>query len=613
MTDIAPSNSVSSGFFLTSDSGAVCDLSQLLADGAKLTVLFSQLCYDWGISRTAKWAYHRLRRQLKKWADSGLVEYYTDVYDSCSIDPTERPGVFCRAVKTAQLKTPNLIKRLQNSKSVAEAQFELRLENTPTRELPKSEWLPGGRISWYRIQAIRKLQKIRDPNLFVRQKDASGKSILNPKLTQAQKEISKLFEVWKRDVSKKNIVMRDTSAAGKYLILDYKTRFTDSGRHWENEKTYRTAIKKSLEEYTDGLFITLTSDPQIHMRPRGSEFDRHVKDPQTGKTYEFELTGQGGSLWTANRSESKAFRKWYERMCHRLKFRPPYIRVVEFQKNGLIHTHLLLFGTNGEYLARDGKTKRQFDWETLARDWGERYDQGIMNQVYRVKNINGVWEWANKGEQPDDTHGRTPADYLGKYLKKASDIPTIKCSCGEICSSADGDDILCPKCGRRHKAPADGRYMYWVMGKRFFTISQALRDYDIDALILKEDLKKLSTSTWEFVGTPENADVIAYIQKDARRKKVMPGLSGKGWAVKPPAEPEEMRARIRKRFADEENPDIDDESPSNSIYDGLTEQEAAAVIEITTAEAEYKRLLELEREQRKARREELKRRKESQK
>ena len=616
MTTHATSDSARSGVFLmSSDSGAVCDLSQLLADGAKLTVLFSQLCFDWGLPRNAKWAYHRLRRQLKKWAESGLVEYYTDTYDSCSIDPTERPGVFCRAAKAAQLKTPNLIKRLQNSKSVAAPQFELRLESQPEKALPKSDWLPGGRISWYRIQAIRKLQKIRDPSLFVRQKDENGKSRLNPKLTQAQKEISKMFEVWKRDISRRNIVMRDTSAGGRYLIMNCKTRFTDTGRHWQNEKTYRTAIKKSLEDYSDGFFITLTSDPQIHMRRAGEEFERHVKDPQTGTTYEFELTGQGGSLWTANRSESKAFRKWYERMCYRLQYRPPYIRVVEFQKNGLIHTHLLLFGTSGEYWERDKRgrliRKTQFDWEQLARDWGERYNQGIMNQVYRVKNINGVWEWAHKGEQPDDTHGRTPADYLGKYLKKASDIPTIKCECGEICSSADGDDIVCPKCGHRHKAPADGRFMYWAMGKRFFTISQCLREYDYDDLILKDDLKKLSTSTWEYVGTPYTADTLAYIQRHARKKHVPPKLSGHGWVVKPAPEPDEKRARIKKRFEAEENPDINDDVQNLPILEALTEEQSAAVVEITTAEAEYNRLLELEREQRKARREALKRRKEN--
>lgn len=621
MTETAHPNSASYRFFMTSDSGKISDLTSLLIDGAKLTVLFSQLCHDWDIPRKAKWAYHRLRRQLKKWAESGLLEYFTDVYDSCSIEPEERPGVFCRAATAAQLKTPNLIKDLQNSKSVAAPQFEARFEPAPVDELPKSEWLPGRKISWYRMQAIRKLQKIRDPAIFVRRQNEHGKKVLNPKLVKAQREISKLFEVWKKDVSRKNIVMRDVSGNGKskYLILNYKTRFTDNSRHWEIEKTYRNAVNKSLELYDKGLFITLTSDPQIHMRPRGSEFIRHVNDPQTGKTYEFELTGTGGSLWTANRNESKAFRKWYEKTCHRFEARIPYIRVVEFQENGLLHTHLLMFGIDDHYykdIKRHGeiigRKRYSFSWEELARDWGERYDQGIMNQVYRVENRNGKWEWASSSEKPVDTGGRSPVDYLGKYLRKASDIPTIKCDCGQICSSEDGNDIICPKCGKRHRSPTDGRFMYWAMGKRFFTISQVLREYDIDELILKDDLKRLQTAKWEFIGTPENSKVLPFIQADARRSKTWPSLTGSGWTTKPPED--DTKRPIREIIRNEENPDINDDMPEKSILAGIDlEQETAAVIEITTAEAEYQRLLELEREQRKARREALKRRKEQQK
>lgn len=621
MSENAPSSSVRYRFLMVSDSGQTSDLTALLQAGAKLTVLFSQLCYDWEIPRKAKWAYHRLRRQLQKWAESGLIDYYTNKTNSCTVDIEERPGVFCRARSGIQDKAPCLIRSLQNSKTFAAPQFGLISEPSPTEPQPRYNWLPGGRISWYRIQAIRKLQKIRDPDLFIRRKDETGKRVLNPKLTQAQKEISKLFEVWKKDISRKNIVMRDISGNRKstYLILNYKTRFTDNSRHWEIEKTYQGAVKKSLEQFDKGLFITLTSDPQIHMQPAGREFDRHVKDPQSKITYSFELEGQGGSLWTANRNESKAFRKWYEKTCHRFGCRIPYIRVVEFQKNGLIHTHLLMFGiTDHYYKTRKDKygntiTKRySFDWEELARDWGERYNQGIMNQVYRIQNVSGKWEWTSSAEKPDDTAGRSPVDYLGKYLKKASDIPTIKCACGQICSSEDGTDIICPKCGKRHQAPADGRYMYWVMGKRFFTISQCLREYDIDAIIEKEDLKKLQTAKWEFIGTPENGKVLDFIKKDARITKTQPSTTGHGWVIKPLAEEENKRSIIRRKFADEENPDIDDESPLKSILAGVTEEQAAAVIEITTAEAEYQRLLQLEREQRKARREELKRRKEQQ-
>ena len=149
--------------------------------------------------------------------------------------------------------------------------------------------------------------------------------------------------------------------------------------------------------------------------------------------------------------------------------------------------------------------------------------------------------------------------------------------------------------------------MYWVMGKRFFTISQCLRDYDFDAEILKEDLKRFAPE-WEFVGSPDAAETTAYILRDAKKKRVHMRLSGPGWETKPKPTEEERRAAFAKRTAEEENPDINDDIPSPPE---LTDEQAAALVEITTAEENYNRLLELEREQRKARREELKRRKEN--
>ena len=54
-------------FTITSSTGKVCDLTSLILDGAKLTMLFSQLCYSWGISYNLKRAeYHQLREPVKR-------------------------------------------------------------------------------------------------------------------------------------------------------------------------------------------------------------------------------------------------------------------------------------------------------------------------------------------------------------------------------------------------------------------------------------------------------------------------------------------------------------------------------------------------------------------
>lgn len=559
-------------FYMVSDSGAVCDLSSLLLDGAKLTVLFDKLCHDWNHhGHTGDWAYVRLRRACIAWEKAGYVSISRKSYCSASVELSERPGLFVRAVAAPPSTPPYLIKGLQNSKSLTAARNGLGLDDgsvqTTLPELAAATaaklntgeqharthlyGMPGGRISWERQQAIKRCMEISDPSLFVRVLVGSSKQI-HPDLQKKLDQMHALFASWKRSVSRKKIVLRKLHAHqldDPYLILDYKTRFTDNWRAWQNEKTYKNAIKTSLENYQHGVFVTLTTDPQIWMRSKGEQFQRHIKDGN--KTYHFDATGRGQNLFVANRHESTAWRKWYEAECHRHGMRIPYIRVVEFQKNGLIHTHILLFGI-------------QWDkpWHEFAQDWGGRYSQGFMNKAYQVENRNGRWVWAHAEQKPDDTKGRDPADYLMKYLRKAQDVPTIKCpDCGSyIPVSEDGK---CPFCGAKVKAPHDGRYMYWVCGKRFFTMSQSLRVYDFDEMIERDDSRQ--TGLYEFLAAPDESLVSSIIRDD--RVARSPPLRDVPYIPRP--DPEMQEFYRHWPFEDEENrislqepesPDVDDDN-----------------------------------------------------
>ncbi len=583
-------------FSLTSSAGKVCDLTPLILDGAKLTVLFSQLCYDWGISYNLHRAeYHQLRRQCKTWQSAGLVTYETKTYDSCFVGIDQRSGVFVRATSRTPPETPNLIRSLQNSKSFAEPQKRLRLEKdeplnlsscqderdiwkqmyAPQPETHRDYLLPGGRMSWFRLQAIRKCMGISDPNLFIRKTRADGKTYLNPELVGKLNNMQNLFEAWKEDVEKKNIILycqskrydENGNLMDPYAEIPYRTRFTDVSRQIKNETTYENAIERSLELFETGIFITLTTDPQIQMRPKGEEFLRHVKEEK--QTHIFEATGKGGNLWSANRSESKAWRKWYEAECHRRGYRIPYIRVVEFQKNGLIHTHILMFGC-----------KWDISWHEFAEAWGTRYGQGFANKVYDiVKSTNesgeAKWVWADKSMKPKDTKGREPADYLKKYLRKAQGTPYIE-------KDSEGAII---------KQARDGRFMYWVCGKRFFTISQCLRVYDFDELIEKEDRQ---SELWEFVGAPYAKDTLDVI----RAHMYAPN--------KPPQCGPPDKEIPQKTYEREEDPDINDDAISEIILESVSE-------EIDPARIAYEQQLAQEDRWRLEHRERLRKNKEKEK
>lgn len=86
-------------FTLTSDDGIICDLTNLIVDGAKLTVLFIQLCHVWRHrGHTGDWVYTRLYRACISWEKAGYVTISRNVHDTNSVELTQRPGLYVRAV-----------------------------------------------------------------------------------------------------------------------------------------------------------------------------------------------------------------------------------------------------------------------------------------------------------------------------------------------------------------------------------------------------------------------------------------------------------------------------------------------------------------------------------
>ena len=197
----------------------------------------------------------------------------------------------------------------------------------------------------------------------------------------------------------------------------------------------------------------------------------------------------------------------------------PYIRCVEFQENGLIHTHVLLFDV-----------KWGMKWEDFAKEWGTQYKQGFLNKAYEVINDGQKWTW--KKHAPEDTQGRAPADYLKKYLIKSM-------------------------------YEQDGFYMYWATTKRFFTMSESLRYYSFDEKIEEEDWirEHQSNGEWEFVGSCAPEDTPETIAQYLRKKYGRP--RGKAFDSGEPARVVKpsfyTKPRVRKEPAIE-NPDTDDDS-----------------------------------------------------
>lgn len=188
---------------------------------------------------------------------------------------------------------------------------------------------------------------------------------------------------------------------GPPLELPYKTRFNDDGRKVVQLNNYEEAWETATSRHRRGVMVTLTTDPKIQ-----------------------------NSLWDANRKQSGNLNRLLSHLSRKFGHRPTYISVNEFQGNGRIHLHLVIFGKS--FIM--GKRQMSALWA--------KYGQGEIVDFKKLRTDRHGWTW--DGEQPQDSNGKSPENYLKKYLKKGL-----------------YDD--------------DTNYQYWIYNTRYYSHSRNLR------------------------------------------------------------------------------------------------------------------------------------------
>ncbi|AKB81137.1 hypothetical protein MSBR3_0559 [Methanosarcina barkeri 3] len=86
--------------------------------------------------------------------------------------------------------------------------------------------------------------------------------------------------------------------------------------------------------------------------------------------------------------------------------RAEWIKVAEFQKNGMLHYHVLIVGIN--WLLH--KSVIQYSWQ--------KYGGGPILDIHTVKN-DSVYGWQWSRSCPLEAAGKTVGDYLQGYLEKS--------------------------------------------------------------------------------------------------------------------------------------------------------------------------------------------------
>ncbi|AKB35514.1 hypothetical protein MSSAC_0924 [Methanosarcina siciliae C2J] len=157
--------------------------------------------------------------------------------------------------------------------------------------------------------------------------------------------------------------------------LPYKTRFTSPERQEENKQAYWATWDYANKRHLKGVFLTLTAP------------------------------SRAGDLVTVNNQMREAWDKLRDLLNSKLARGLTYIKVNEFQKNGRLHFHLVIFGIN---------------WvmpiHLLKKVW-VGYGGGKVMNIRAITRTKEGWTWARK--PPQEAGGQAPAGYLSDYLEKS--------------------------------------------------------------------------------------------------------------------------------------------------------------------------------------------------
>jgi hypothetical protein len=208
---------------------------------------------------------------------------------------------------------------------------------------------------------------------------------------ELEKEIIELFLEYIDDVTQKRIILipkEEYRGELEPVILDYEVRFTSKRKAKRYKRQYRHFWEYTAKRYRWAVMITLTIDPS-----------------KINSIYEARYLAQ---------EEFNRFMTWLKKF---LKERARkygktdkiylYVRFIEYQKNGRVHYHIIVFGTR--WLRDENK---------LAK---ENWRLGFVD-VQTLVNVRGKWRFKKKPKDYDEKYRRYRRHKTGKETDGGSPL-----------------------------------------------------------------------------------------------------------------------------------------------------------------------------------------------
>jgi hypothetical protein len=354
-----------------------------------------------------------------------------------------------------------------------------------------------GKCSDERFKAITKLLRanVKNFGFTIDAKNDKGERIFIPNNEEIKEECVELFEEYmNRSSNELLVLMPKNPFSGEPIIKPNANRFNNEEKRTEARIRFENIFNDAGKTYKNAIMLTLTSGQwhnnifedvrafqanfhKLITRLRKEAKDKRIKNlikknPGFLKTKiyknlieipEEKRKGSEFSAFHQSRKEQKIHNKMYSEFRNAASdytksdnsLKLPYLCVREFQQNGNIHYHIIIFGIS--WLKNN---------DEIEKIWKE-YGQGTITKTNKIKfneERGYIWE---RDSAPKDSKGRQPLEYLKKYLLK-----------GQY-----GD-----------KYP-ETSFLYWVFNSRFFTFSSSL---------LSDEHKPrpyISKNQYEFWGT----------------------------------------------------------------------------------------------------------------
>ncbi|SNR71275.1 hypothetical protein, partial [Halorubrum vacuolatum] len=264
-------------------------------------------------------------------------------------------------------------------------------------------------------------------------------------------------------------------APSPHLLIETESRFNSVSEAGKAYDRLTESLDVAAESYDTAVLLTPTGQP--------CRFDSHADMAESIKDGVNNL------------------KAW---LRYQVGFTPESIRVLEYQRNGQPHYHIVLFGVRVVPEGESETGEPTLSEAEVREYWDETRDIGSQVDISPVRRGDRAWLLH------DDDKGRVPlARYLGKAARRIMDVAGT--DAGDLMDGFDGGDL-------------DWRVaLYWAYGRQaqVVTRSPSLRESDDD------DLPHVKR--WQYVGTARLADMP---QSVVSRAKI---ITASGGAIPPPA------------------------------------------------------------------------------